>query len=384
MPDSTSTRRTKPAEDLRVALVHYTAPPVVGGVEGVMAMQKQLIGSHAVAAGEPLVLARRGEDCDILVGHDPLDELRHKLRGCSAVIVHNVLTMPFDLPLTEALWQLAEEMPDVRWIAWIHDLAACNPDYDRPWHQAPWNRLAQASPHFTYVAVSEHRARQFHALTGAKARVIPNGVDARYALGLHENRWRFVEQHDLLRREMVFIQPARLVRRKNIERGLEVVAELRGRGRDAMTLITAADDPHNAAGKAYGKELRTLRRKLGLEKAALFVADHLDVDGDTMAALYTLSDALFFPSKQEGFGLPLLEAALHRLALFCTDVEPINRLLEKGVHVFAPDASVPEIATLIERTLDRSPAHRARREALRRYSWSSIWHEHLAPLLGRR
>jgi glycosyltransferase involved in cell wall biosynthesis len=379
MPTQKSTRRTKPRSELRVALIHYTAAPVIGGVESIVSMHESLFSTRE---HDVRIIARSGEPDVRLHEREPLDELRTAVRDCDVVIVHNVLTMPFDLPLTEALWQLAEERPDVRWFAWVHDLAACNPDYDHPWHKPPWNRLAQACPHFTYVAVSKHRARQFEALTGVEARVIPNGVDAMAVLGLEDEVWQLVEKHALMEREIVLIQPVRLVRRKRIELGLEVVAELRRRGRDAVTLITAPTDPHNATSTAYAKELRARRDQLGLKKDALFVGEALEILDEDLASLYAISDALFYPSRQEGFGLPVLEAALHRLQIFCTDVEPINSLLEHGVHVFAPDGSPADIATLIERTLDRSPSYRAQHEALRRYSWETIWREHLAPLLA--
>lgn len=363
---------------MKIALLHYAVPPVVGGVESVVAAQARVL---AGAGHEVKTIARRGAP-DVTLNGDPVAEpLRKALRGCDVVIVHNVLTMHFDLPLTEALWQLAEEMPAVRWIAWVHDLAACNPDYDQPWHQPPWNRLAHACPRFTYVAVSEHRARQFSSLTGGEARVIPNGVDPATVLGLTENVRAFAEANALLEREIVLVHPTRLLRRKNVELGLAVVAELRQRGRDAVTLITAAADPHNAASKAYAAELYRQRDTLGLRAAALFVGDSFSVTDGDVASLYALADALFFPSRQEGFGLPVIEAAVHRLPVFCADVDPVNSLLEHGLHVFDPSAPAAEIASLIERTLDRSHGHRARREALQRYAWATIWRESLAPLL---
>ena len=310
-----------------------------------------------------------------------MQALRKAVEGCDVVMVHNILTMPFDLPLTEALWRLAEEWTQVRWIAWVHDLAACNPDYDHPWHQAPWDRLAKACPRFTYVAVSPHRARQFAALTGAEARVISNGVDPAAVLGLTEKVGGLAESNRLFERDLVLVQPTRLLRRKNVELGLAVVAELRRRGRDAVTLITAAADPHNVASNAYAADLRRRRDELDLHDAALFVGDFFPVADADVASLYTLADALFFPSRQEGFGLPIVEAALHRLPIFCADVDPMNNLLQHGLHVFDPDTSPGEIASLIERTVERSPAHRARREAMQRYSWTTIWREQMEPLL---
>jgi glycosyltransferase involved in cell wall biosynthesis len=363
---------------MRIALVHYSAPPIVGGVEGIVAAQRQLF----VRAGhEVRVVARQGDASHPIRQKEPTAELSTILSDCDLVIVHNVLTMPFDLPLTGALWSLAEKRPDIRWIAWIHDLAARNSDYDYPWHQAPWDQLARACPQFQYVAVSPHRARQFEALTRRAARVIPNGVDPAVVLGLTPNVMALAAAHRLFEREIVLFHPTRLVRRKNVEFGLEVLQHLRARGRDAVTLITAASDPYNERSRAYAEALHQRRASLGLEQDALFVADHFPVEGADVAALYSLAHALFFPSRQEGFGLPVVEAALHRVPIFCADVEPMNTLLTQSLHVFDPDSSAEEVAHLVERTLDRFAPSRARREALGAYSWDVIWRKHLEPLL---
>ena len=368
---------------MKIALVHYSAPPVIGGVEAIVAAHARLF---AEAGHEVRVIVRHGGEGDPRVVRlsdaEPLGELRAALAGVDVVFVHNVLTMPFDLPLTGALWQLAEEMRSKRFIAWVHDLAAGNADYPHAYHESPWQRLAQAAPHFEYVAISEHRARQLTTLTGATARVIPNAIDPAEVLGLTPTVAEFSRTHDLLSRDFLLLHPARLLRRKNVELGLAVTAELRARGRRVAYLVTGAPDPHHSASAEYAAELMARRAQLGLEQDALFVGESFAVTNGDLAALYALSDALFFPSHQEGFGLPLLEAAMHRLPIFCTDTAPMNALLENTLHTFAPDSAPAEIATLVERTLDHAPSHRARKEVLHRYSWPVIHRDFLKPLLS--
>lgn len=111
------------------------------------------------------------------------------LAGQDVVFLHNVTTMPFDRVLTAALARAAERLAGVRFVAWIHDLAAGNPDYEIA---ANDELLARAHPRYEYVAVSELRRRQWEALTGARSRVIPNGVDPSRVLGLTERvgSWR--------------------------------------------------------------------------------------------------------------------------------------------------------------------------------------------------
>jgi hypothetical protein len=150
---------------MRIALVHYSASPVIGGSKR---FSRRMHGFSPVLGMRCESWRGRGGDENVVLlrDKDPLAELRRALTGCDVVIAHNVLTMPFDLPLTEALWQIAEETSSSpsppRFLAWIHDIAAGNPDYPLAYHKSPWRRLAQASPHFAYIAISEHRAGNFH------------------------------------------------------------------------------------------------------------------------------------------------------------------------------------------------------------------------------
>lgn len=368
---------------MKIALVHYTCPPITGGVETIVGAHARLF---AEAGHEVRIICRRGGEDDPrvirLAQQEPLAELRAALTGCDLVIAHNVLTMPFDLPLTAALWRLAGELRTTRFLAWVHDLAACNHDYPLAFHEPPWQQLAQAAPHFEYIAISKHRARQFTALTGAPVRVIPNGVEPREVLGLTPAVSALAQAHDLWNREIVLLHPTRLLPRKNVELGLAVSAELRARSRRVAYLVTAAPDVHNPASADYARELARRRRKLDLEKDVLFLGEIFPVTSADLVSLYALADALFFPSRQEGFGLPVLEATLHRLPVFCADLPPMNSLVEQALHTFAPEATPAEVATSIERTLDLSIPHRTRHEVLQRYGWATISRDFLGPLLS--
>ena len=276
------------------------------------------------------------------------------------------------------------EEPSKRWIAWVHDLAVCNPHYEHDWHRPPWNVLSQACSGFEYVAVSEFRARQFEALTGRHASVIPNGIDPAELLGLTPAVAKLAADYQLHQRELVLLHPTRLLKRKNVEFGLEVLAELRRNGTDAVLLITAAGDPHNTASVDYGNWLRTRRNELSLDDSALFVSDEFQPAVADITSLFSIAVALFFPSTQEGFGLPVLEASLHRLPIFCADTEPTRTLLDHSIHLFDAHGSPSAAAALIQTTVQQSAPYRARRQAMRQYSWEVIWDKHLAPLLRVR
>lgn len=369
---------------MKIALVHYSALPVIGGVEVVMAAHARLF---ADAGHEVTIVCGRGvsEDSRILLELLPPDDealpamLRTVLARQDVVVVHNVMTMHFRLRLTEALWNLADELTGVRFLAWVHDLAACNEDYDIA--SPALQQLARRHPRVEYVAVSELRQRQFLELTGEACPVIPNGVEPAQVLGLSAPVAALAERFGLFDREVVLLHPTRILRRKNIELGLRVTAEIKPKFSCAY-LVTGPPDLHHAASAGYATELRALRTELGLEEDALFLHEHFSVGDEDMRSLYELADALFFPSRQEGFGLPVLEAALHRLPIFCADIEPLNALLPRRLSLFPLDDPPRRIATRIALALHGADIAKARKETLRRYAWTAIHRNFLAPLLA--
>ncbi len=366
---------------VRIALLHYSYPPSIGGVERVVADHARLF---AEAGHEVTVLCERGVSNDARIrlkllqpsrGRAREAQLNDALRAVDIVFLHNVCTMPFDLELTDAIWKVAARLPSVRFVCWVHDLASSG--------QEELPRAAQlASDRFEYVAVSEYRRTQFQEMTGSHCRVIPNGVDPFRLLDLSEPVARLASERQLLSKEIVLLHPARVLQRKNIELGLGVTAALRDAGTPSCTLITAVPDLYNKESAQYASMLRRMCDELHIQNEAVFLHDHFEVNEHDLASLFRVADALFFPSFQEGFGLPILEGAIHRLPVFCADVEPINSWIPKYVRLFPPRAAPALIAAQIRSELQSSRETQARKIAARDYGWDAIYQNFLAPLLA--
>lgn len=308
-------------------------------------------------------------------------------RGAQLVCIHNVLTMPFNLACTEALRQIAAEMPTTRFVAWIHDLAACNPDYHLP-QRPPWELLRTRLPHFQYIAVSDLRRRQFATLTNTpmeECEVIPNGVAMEELFSLTPNVSNFLSPRDILSREVVLLCPARLLKRKNLELAIEIVSELKHLGPGGTIcagLITGACDPHNAQSAKYARHLRLLIEERNLENEVFFISDFFAVTNPDLVSLYVASDAVLYPSLQEGFGIPLLEAAVHRLPVFCNAIEPLKDLALSNVRFLDRASSPTELAATINRVI--SETANSRKDVMNRFSWEAIFANQIGPFLKKK
>ncbi len=408
---------------MRVGLLHYSGPPMVGGVEQTLlyhARELARLGHEPVlivgqgAAPEPAVELRlipelysmhprvmqSKAELDQGQTGEAFQELRRDLEAAlrpavadlSALIVHNALTLHKNLALTAALWALHQREALPRLVGWHHDLAWDRPGYRAELHPGePWDLLRRPWPGVSNVVVSHAQRARLAGLYGVSAdaiHVISPGVDPALT-----GRWtplmqRLVSRLDLLAAEVVLLLPARVTRRKNIEFALPVLGELRRQmDTDVRLLVSGPPGPHNPANLTYLQELLDLRRELGLEGCAHFLyqlggEEPLHVDDETMANLYAFSDALFFPSRNEGFGIPLLEAGLTRLPIFCSDISPFHESAGEGAHYFPLQAEPQSVAEMIAETLAADPAWTLRHRVLRRYTWGRIVSGQLLPLLG--
>jgi mannosylglucosylglycerate synthase len=404
-----------------VVLLHYTALPVVGGVERVIAEHARLLADdgHAVT-----IVAGRGGTLDARVrfvripllhtqhptivrlqatlreGRVPSDfaavaatigtELRHALSGADIVIAHNLASLDVNLALTAALRAEAERPEAPRLVLWHHDLA---PDQFRAadWAASrgmPWDliRTPWAGP--LHVTISESRRDEWATLTGLPASsilVVPNGIDLGSTLGLGRATRELVERLDAYEVAPLLLMPTRITPRKNIELGLRVTGALRTAGRPAGLLVTGPADPHRDVGRGYLATLLALRRDLRLDDHAWFLSESLPrpPTGAMVADLYRLSDALFLPSRDEGFGLPILEAAAGRLPILCADLPALRQLAGDAAVYFAPDDDPADIAVRILERLDGDPTCTLARRVRTRLRWEVIYRERIVPLLGQ-
>ena len=92
-----------------------------------------------------------------------------------------------------------------------------------------------------------------------------------------------------------------------------------------------------------------------------FLSDYYLVQDDTMRDLYLLSDCLLFPSRQEGFGLPVLEAALHRMPIWCGDIPSYRALEGLGSYLVNDISLLPNALTWLEGQASFRQQRRCRR-----------------------
>jgi glycosyltransferase involved in cell wall biosynthesis len=131
--------------------------------------------------------------------------------------------------------------------------------------------------------------------------------------------------------------------------------------------------------------LTSLRKKLGLEGSVHFLAELHDgfLPDEVIADFYRVADALFFPSREEGFGIPLIEAAFSHLPAFCADIPPLRKLGLDDAAFFSPDEDPARVAGMIAGYFQTSMSARLAMRARASFRWEAIYRRQIAPLLKK-
>jgi glycosyltransferase involved in cell wall biosynthesis len=207
------------------------------------------------------------------------------------------------------------------------------------------------------IAVSERTKRDLierYAIPGESISVIPNGVDN----GFSPDGPRSDGSPYLL-----FVGALHV--RKDPLGAIEALAL----ADSELRLVIVGPDKGAAA------EARRLVARLGLDNRVEF-AGH--VEKPALAALYRGAEALVFPSRYEGFGLPVLEAMASGTPVVAAAAGAIPEVAGDAAVLVEPGDPVA-LAGGIERALaDRDRLVRAGLERARLYSWKEAARQTLA------
>jgi glycosyltransferase involved in cell wall biosynthesis len=393
---------------MKIAIVHYTSWPVIGGVESVIRQHAQLMSRHG---HQVTILCGQGSAFDKQIQTLVLRELNSEeslvraaqeeayngrpgkayfllletlqkhfvplFRKFDCFIVHNMFTMPFNLAGTQALSSLAGE--GRKTIAWSHDLAASNPDYKIPPYRV-FDLLRERQPGVRYVTISEARAAEFRSQMQSEVdAIVPNGMDLAGACTLTPEVANLVR--DDLATSIILFYPTRVLARKNIAFALQIVGALRDIGLQVRLLISGAPDSHTRASVEHFAGLKRLAADLHVQEFIHWVNELFYVDERQLHSLYMVADGMLFPSKQEGFGLPLLEAAAHRLPVFCSDIEPLKSIALSGTLLFDLRDAPTNVAERIRDAFAQDAIFKRKKQLLRDYSAEQLYLDRIEPIL---
>ncbi|MDE0104938.1 MAG: glycosyltransferase family 1 protein [Bryobacterales bacterium] len=248
--------------------------------------------------------------------------------------------------LFHGLNQRLPEAADAPMVATFHDLFAMTGDYSTPGFRERFAKLAVETARRAnhIIAISEHTARLVEGLLGfprANVTVVHHGVEALDAPAPAEER-SILEAIDVT--PPFVLHMGTIQARKNVGRLVEAF-EAAGSGRQLVL----------AGSTGYGGPDILSRIERSAARSRIRLPGHV---GDKVrSCLYRSAECLLFPSLDEGFGLPVVEAMASGLPVITSDTSALPEVAGDAGLLVDP-LSVDAIADGLARVL-ASPDLRA-------------------------
>ncbi len=414
----------------KIGMVHYTAPPKqVAGVEVVIDFHSRILTERGyeirliygkgggidlkrvrecevpllspdnpqVQNVQEEILKRGAETAEFKrLKEDIKQELRKLLSDLDACIVHNIPSMPFNFAATAAINELADELK-IRFLFWLHDTILVRDEWKDRMGKFPLTLLHHKNEKITFVTPTAFRARQFASLEEPynipRMKVIPNGVSVEEYLKIDEVTKQLLRRLGISFNDFIIVTPVRMLPRKNIELALQVIHELSHiSGKRRIRLLITGPPGNDLNSLTYEAKLKEMIRTRTLQDIVIFCHDLINfkrVIADdkivkwSVADVYNIADLVFIPSKEEGFGLPVIEAGAARKPIFCSRIPPFQELIREDIEGFMFDLNNPpeDIAFRIYRMMLENTVDNNFDQVVEKYDWHAIVLKKLVPLL---
>ena len=253
----------------------------------------------------------------------------------------------------------------------FHDLQhKRHPEYFR-WFDLPfWNFFLFWSARISRLILADSEAtaadlRRFYRLPAAKVRTVPLGVDPIF--------FEIARRRSPAPPQRFFLAVSTLHPHKNLDGLLRAFALFRHAHPEFRLVVCGMHG-------FFTGPLHDLRQSLGLADAVEFPGW---IPREDLHSLYAQAFAFLYPTRFEGFGLPVLEALASGVPTGCSNIEPVAGIAADAALQFNPDdiegmaaamARLVEDEALRRRLSDAGPSRAAQ------FSWQTTAQKTLAAI----
>ena len=301
------------------------------------------------------------------------------------------MTLIHNLPFNYYLKDYIKRNPDKKFIFWSHDQTYVEGETILKEKEGvnlnieEKKLLLEPVKGVLYIAISntfKELLCQVMQMPKDKVQVIPDGIDLKKFLEIDDSIWKVVKEKQLLSCFPLVLSPVNILYRKNLEFCLDLIFNLKKYFPDIKYIISGQVSAHRK-NKSYFEGLIKKINELNLVNNVIFLKDYFNrsLENSEIHDLYQLSDLVFFFSKGENFGLPLIEAAFTKTPAFVSNLNVFKEI--GGNNLFnIDDKESPEKASLsIKNFLETDKVIQLKKSVRQKYNLETIIINQLIPLI---
>ena len=278
-----------------------------------------------------------------------------KRLGIKYISIENALSLPLNIPLCIALTEIISES-GIKAITRHHDfywerkefLKSCIEDILVKYFPPDLNNLK-------HVVINTIAQKSLFLRKKIPATYIPNIFDFKI---LKNPRYKDLRIKKELRNLLglkdnnyLFLQPTRIIKRKNIERSIDFVKNLSSMmAKKIYLLVSGLPEKHEIG---YFKNIIEYAKKKDINMILCNEFENINIKGSNIKIkkvfklfdiydLYNACDLVTFPSDLEGFGNPVLEASAFKKPLFVNNYPVLKDILEKDFDFILINKKIDE------------------------------------------
>lgn len=249
---------------------------------------------------------------------DLKDHLLGHLKDVDVCITHDLLFLPDYTKYNIAARAVADELPNLRWLHWIHSCTSIGTlQKERAIFGDKYAEYAgRTFPNSFLVYPNSYDAPRVAKNLGFsenQIKVVPHAHSIENYSRFHPITKELVRSYDLYSADVIAVYPLRLDRGKQPHIVMEIMAEVKRAGSSVRCIFV---DFHSTGGDkvTYREEIKTNGAKLGLSSDDLIFVSETDEEctyetpREVVADLMELATVCIVPSRSETYSLVAQEA----------------------------------------------------------------------------
>lgn len=406
----------------KIGIVHYTYPPVIGGVEKIIFDHAQLFAENdyptTIISGDG-----KNENPKINFIHIPeikslgiinpvlrekvlmephfteefyqmsdliYSKMQASLDHIDVLFIHNIMTLTFNPCVNFALVKYIKNHPNKKFIIWIHDIILDPMRKKKSFLNIELEELIyKPLANVTYIGISNFLKKTLVQEIGYpehRINIIPNGININSLLNLHPLTKKIFSRFKLDHFDYLIFLPTKIMRHKNIDLCLKIFNEIKKLYPSSLLVVTAKNFPHNKD-HSYVSEIQNLINELKLKNNVLFLHEEIDsahreIEYKVVDDFYRLSDIVFFLSSFENFGLPLLESGITKTPILVSNLEVFKEIESENIYYAdLENESYQQIAAKVIEILKNNKQISFFNKVKKTYNFDFIFNSKIIPLI---